>query len=191
MGNVIKTCRKCKNEKEHTIKGKHCVDCKKAYDKNRVERLYETLRSKGLEYRSKEETKRKKQEYDKIYREENREQKLSNRIIRKIQKKDYIDCRKSILKNKYNMTLEDYDRMVIEQNHVCAICKLPNKTTATNKLFVDHCHTTGNIRGLLCSRCNSGIGSLKDNTETLLSAIQYLEKHKPYTGPLFKVPTKC
>jgi recombination endonuclease VII len=65
-----------------------------------------------------------------------------------------------------------YSKLLEYQNGVCAICKeAPNG----KKLALDHDHTTGEIRGLLCSSCNWGIGWLKDNTQTLKLAIQYLE----------------
>ena len=62
------------------------------------------------------------------------------------------------------------------QNGRCAIC---NCTTEDNRkdFAVDHCHTTGKVRELLCNGCNSGIGSFKDKPELLNKAIQYLEKH--------------
>ena len=62
--------------------------------------------------------------------------------------------------------------MLEKQNHVCAICG--NKDN-NKKLAVDHCHTTGVIRGLLCSACNTSLGKFKDSVELLQNAIQYLK----------------
>ena len=76
---------------------------------------------------------------------------------------------RSRLKSKYGMTLEEYDDMSIEQGGRCAIC---NQTGA--KLFVDHDHTTGNVRGLLCHLCNCGIGFFREDTSSMHSAIRYL-----------------
>jgi hypothetical protein len=84
--------------------------------------------------------------------------------------------RRSLLKNRYGITANEYDLMVSEQNGKCAIC---NTNTAGgrgagSRLAVDHDHTTGQVRGLLCSMCNQGIGMFKDDTELLRKAIDYL-----------------
>lgn len=76
---------------------------------------------------------------------------------------------------KYGLTLEDYDQLVEEQDGVCAICK-GTDFGKHGRMFVDHNHETGEIRGLLCNRCNSGLGLFKDNTASLLNAIQYLQR---------------
>src|SRR5689334_6819967 len=57
------------------------------------------------------------------------------------------------LKGTYGITLEEYQAMLEEQEHVCAICG----GTDTKRLSVDHCHITEKIRGLLCRKCNSGL----------------------------------
>lgn len=74
---------------------------------------------------------------------------------------------------KYGLSETDYEQMLIKQNGVCAICSKPQKPS-TKRLAVDHCHTTGIVRGLLCSGCNTAIGQFNDNIETLKSAISYL-----------------
>lgn len=87
------------------------------------------------------------------------------------------ECTKSFkLKNRYGITQKEYDTMSESQNHVCKICKLP-KNTANKKLAVDHNHKTGQIRGLLCDRCNRAIGLLKvdEGTELLEKAIEYIK----------------
>lgn len=75
------------------------------------------------------------------------------------------------LKHRYNLSLEQYEQMLIEQNYECKICR------DTKNLCVDHCHTTNKIRGLLCSTCNKALGAFKDNINILNSAIKYLD-HK-------------
>ena len=76
---------------------------------------------------------------------------------------------------KYGITLQKYEELVQLQNNLCAICGRPPES---RNLHVDHCHKTGKIRGLLCRRCNRGIGILRDSTEIMTKAISYLEKFK-------------
>jgi hypothetical protein len=78
------------------------------------------------------------------------------------------------LKREYGLTKEDYLEMLKFQNGVCAICCNPEKK---KRLAVDHCHNTGKIRGLLCTRCNTSIGRFNDDVELLQKAIDYLKTH--------------
>ena len=74
------------------------------------------------------------------------------------------------LKNKYGITLEEYNEMAKDG---CDIC---GKTSEENKscLIVDHDHETGKLRGVLCTVCNTGLGKLGDNVEGLTRALEYL-----------------
>lgn len=74
-----------------------------------------------------------------------------------------------------SITQEVYQKMLMEQEYKCAICKT-HDSELPKLLSVDHCHTTGKVRGLLCGNCNLGIGNFKDDTNRLLSAIKYLSK---------------
>lgn len=79
----------------------------------------------------------------------------------------------------YGLALGEYDRMYSEQGGLCAICREPEVsperyTGRARKLFVDHHHQTGKVRGLLCMLCNIGIGQFRDDPELLRRAIQYL-----------------
>lgn len=67
-----------------------------------------------------------------------------------------------------SLTVSEFDKMVETQNGLCAICG--RQTT----LRVDHCHTTGRIRGLLCSPCNTGLGHFQDDPDRLQAAKEYL-----------------
>jgi hypothetical protein len=104
--------------------------------------------------------------------------------IRNYQKQYREDNRKALSdrerKRKFGITPERYSEIFKTQNGLCAICKHPETATRLGKvksLSVDHCHTTGKIRGLLCSDCNTGIGKLKENKNIFLLAIQYLESN--------------
>ena len=71
--------------------------------------------------------------------------------------------------NKYNLTEIDFIAMVERQNNLCAICGAYMKSTN-----IDHDHKTGRVRGLLCSKCNTGLGFFSDNPEFLSKASAYL-----------------
>ena len=80
------------------------------------------------------------------------------------------------LKKTYGISLKQYEKMYMEQAGACAICRKP--TTRENPfLFVDHDHNTGKVRGLLCHKCNAGIGLFEDNIVSLNFAIQYLRNN--------------
>lgn len=81
--------------------------------------------------------------------------------------------------NNYGITVEDYDRMFQDQGGRCKICgTLEAHSNISGRRFsIDHCHATGKIRGLLCVRCNTGIGMFKDNIDYLISAISYLQEN--------------
>lgn len=78
------------------------------------------------------------------------------------------------LKNKYGITRKEYDRLLEVQESMCAICGF--RYEGGKRLAVDHCHETGQVRGLLCISCNRGIGMLKDSTALLNKAIEYLRR---------------
>lgn len=80
------------------------------------------------------------------------------------------------LKYKYGISMERYNEMFEEQNGLCKICdyKFGQKPS---DCYVDHDHKTKEVRGLLCQHCNTGLGSFKDNPQSLAKAIDYLERH--------------
>jgi hypothetical protein len=82
------------------------------------------------------------------------------------------------LKTKYNLSVEQYNALLVKQNHKCAICSIDEKEAPKGKLVVDHCHATNKVRELLCHNCNVSIGLLKESITTLSQAIAYLDKHK-------------
>jgi len=77
------------------------------------------------------------------------------------------------MKKMHGITLEDYQAIKLSQDNSCAICK-KHEDEEKLALALDHCHTTGKIRGLLCSNCNKALGLFKDNKDFLKSAITYL-----------------
>jgi hypothetical protein len=81
--------------------------------------------------------------------------------------------RKSYLKKTWGMSIEDFNKLRAYQNGCCAICKIQS-----NILHIDHDHVTGKIRSLLCNNCNRGIGHMKESTDNLQAAINYLKFHQ-------------
>jgi len=79
-------------------------------------------------------------------------------------------CKEWVLKERYNISLKDYNKLLKNQNNKCKIC------LKKNKLVVDHDHKTGKVRGLLCNHCNTGIGFLKENLNILKNSIKYLQQ---------------
>jgi hypothetical protein len=75
--------------------------------------------------------------------------------------------------SRYDITKEDYDQMLSLQDNKCCGCKRP-----LVKPYIDHCHSTNKVRGLLCQNCNSALGHVHDNTKTLENLIDYLTKEK-------------
>lgn len=87
-----------------------------------------------------------------------------------------VRCRAGKLKREFGMTLGDYDDMVTTQGGRCAICKEPCPTG--NRLAVDHDHDSGVVRGLLCMKCNTGLGHFDDSPRKLTEALAYLGQHE-------------
>lgn len=77
--------------------------------------------------------------------------------------------------NLYGLTLEEYDEMLVRQSGRCAICKTKQCFTGF-RFAVDHDHTTGAIRGLLCRRCNQVLGQLGENPQLFEEAANYLRR---------------
>jgi hypothetical protein len=85
--------------------------------------------------------------------------------------------RRNRLSRTYGITTEQYEALLSAQDGVCAICKENGEDRGAKSLAVDHCHTTGRVRGLLCRRCNAGLGQFKDCPEGVERALAYLRRH--------------
>lgn len=91
--------------------------------------------------------------------------------------KKQTSSRKNYYKKTYNLTLKQRDEFFKDFSHTCTICECKVKKKgklAGNQGVIDHCHDTGEIRGLLCAQCNKALGCFKDNIESLKNAIKYL-----------------
>lgn len=93
--------------------------------------------------------------------------------------KKAISRRNAILKNKYNINIEIYNEMLKNQGYKCCICGGREEKKSSSggicNLHIDHDHKTGKVRGLLCHKCNAGIGMFRENIETMEKAIKYLK----------------
>jgi len=77
---------------------------------------------------------------------------------------------------KYGITIEDYNQMLVEQKGMCKICGTKTPGDNITNFIVDHCHDTGVVRGLLCRKCNTGIGYLQDSYKVVQQAAYYLKE---------------
>lgn len=102
-------------------------------------------------------------------------------------RRGYKGNRERNLRTKFKIDSSDYLKLLELQEYKCKICgitleeyKEAQKSTKINNVgqlrefSIDHCHTTGKIRGLLCNSCNTGLGCFKDSSELLQKAIEYL-----------------
>jgi hypothetical protein len=130
------------------------------------------------------------QQYRKEYNLKHREEKRNDAIKRyysnielsRQKGRDAYYKRKNKVENTrlqrvYNITLEQYNIILKNQNNKCAICDIP-QSECIRRFDVDHNHHTKEIRGLLCPNCNKGIGLFGESIEILQNAIQYLGKTK-------------
>jgi len=99
------------------------------------------------------------------------------------EEKEFRDCRECrdrrrgrVLGRLYGITDEEYEELAAQQGWACWICGEKAGKGPGKKLHVDHNHKTGKVRGLLCSSCNGGLGSLHDSMELLKRAIEYLQE---------------
>jgi hypothetical protein len=171
---MSKTCTKCQQTKEDDAFNKDsrsidglawwCKDCSRAQSKKyRSEHLEER---RAVERARRTDTDRERARN--YYHEHRKEYKA------------YITAhpevhRRSALKTFYKLTMEEYDKMLIEQDGKCAICETPQEELK-KPLVVDHDHNTGAVRGLLCPNCNHGLGRFKDSLDTVRKAVLYLEQ---------------
>lgn len=159
-------CTRCGVEKDaanFTKREKRCRDCRALIARERWQRIqadperYEAERKKRHQY----------------YRD-NKQRWVELSANR--QPLDPVIARERRLRREYGITGEQYDAMHAAQGGVCAICRCP-ETIEGRPLAVDHCHASGNVRSLLCSRCNTAIGLFDDDGALMRVAAAYVEAH--------------
>jgi len=115
---------------------------------------------------------------DKIkkYRLEHRETTIEGRkeyYKKNPDKKKEMRFRMKLSRLGVKMSYDEYNKMFEKQKHLCAIC---GERELKRLLSIDHDHKTNKVRGLLCGKCNQGLGLFRDNVELLKKAIKYLLK---------------
>lgn len=101
-----------------------------------------------------------------------KEQERKNAIVKKYSSKNR--SKESFLRNKWKLTIDDFESMMNKQDRKCAICG-KREDEMKRGFHIDHNHATGKIRGLLCLNCNTGLGMFKDNPKLISKAKEYLE----------------
>ena len=110
--------------------------------------------------------------YNKAWYQKNKDKK--NAQVKNWQKRNPAKVKEQCWRRTgINITFDVFQRLLSEQSNGCAICRIPIGRSA----HVDHDHTTGLVRGLLCSNCNQGLGHFKDSTLILEAAVQYVANH--------------
>ncbi len=111
---------------------------------------------------------------DKLKAQQQRANKKKREAEYYIKNKDVIFDQ--YLNRTYGIGIDKYNSLLLEQSGVCDICK--NECVSGKRLAVDHNHETGEVRGLLCCKCNRGLGNLDDDIDKLRSAVLYLERYQ-------------
>lgn len=97
-----------------------------------------------------------------------------------VSKKAYMQLSKRV-KHRYGITFDDANKLLIEQNNKCKICKINiewQSKERNNTACIDHCHLSDEVRGILCHKCNLALGLFNDSLELMSEAIDYLKLYK-------------
>lgn len=108
-----------------------------------------------------------------------REGRMAHAKAWRVERRDY--WREFDLIRNFGIDQAAYDKILADQNGACKLCHRVETGTRNGKvkaLAVDHDHETGHVRGLLCEHCNTGLGKLRDDPETLRRAADYIERHR-------------
>lgn len=146
-------------------------------------RRYQAKNREMLRLKARERLAKWRAENPEKYREQQRAWRAKNRERLNAQRREYHRGRShslrgarwvARLKSEYGLTPQQYAEMLARQGDRCAICRAEKAGGGFGSWHVDHDHNTGEVRGLLCNRCNMGLGLFRDDAATLEAAIQYL-----------------
>lgn len=179
-----KNCRVCKNRKELSEFYKHryykdglaiiCKTCVLEYDRQR-QLNHPGPKTTGTKTCSMCKVEKSISEFTKRLRNKDGLRSCCKQCDRKCSKKwrtKNPDARYlSYVRQKYGIDEHTYKKMLVSQDYKCKICGIDGK------LGIDHCHVSLRIRGLLCKKCNTGLGMFEDNGRNLKNAIKYLDEN--------------
>jgi hypothetical protein len=159
-----------------------------SYDSGGRERWFSPEKFNDMRIRSRESQKKNYWKNVEVNRQRMRDWHCANKDKKKTNFKNWIDknrgkVRGTRLLRNYGLTNDDYISMFESQIGLCSICgeqqQGVTKDGEARFLCVDHCHSTGKVRELLCVKCNAGLGQFRDNPNFLTRAANYLIKHQP------------
>lgn len=164
----MKCCKKCGVEKaldEFRIQKRgdkeyvrsECRDCERALTRS----LYAANPEKGAAA-------------SRAWNKENRKRANATRRKWRINNPDKHKC--YVLRRTYGISLEEYNAILLAQGGACGICKSATVGNCGRRLYVDHNHETGKVRGILCGKCNSVLGFVSDTPGILEAAIDWLKR---------------
>ena len=177
-----KLCIKCHQEKERSLfsfrtdtkkYSNTCFECKSIYLKEYTEKRGKELShaKRKWEIKNKDKIKAsrllKKDDWNKKRRERYKTDLVYRENIKEI-----------VRKKLYGMKGGEFKRLHDDQNGLCKICKSEQYTKKSPRLYIDHSHNTGKVRGLLCHKCNTAIGLVNENIEILKEMIKYIKIHE-------------
>jgi len=167
----MKVCKTCGIEKplEDYYKGKNI--CKICFSERERLRYHEKM--KNPEFKAKRASQKK--QYSETPKGKEVQQKADKK--RGGTHKRYEQNRNNHLKRKYNLTIEEWDKMYREQNGKCDCC---GDHIKAKDMCTDHNHDTGEVRALLCSNCNTAAGLLKDSPSRVMKLYSYLTRRGYY-----------
>ncbi len=169
----VKVCPKCKerkclsmfykNKKDHQGCQCYCKECSKKKSKDdyqgNEEHRNKVRARQRVRYASSESIRKKARESSAKWKKDNPERYKAT-------------LRKCGLKRQYGLTVEDLDQMREEQGGLCAVVGCDREANA-----IDHCHTTGKVRGLLCNQCNTALGLLGEDPGRVVGLLRYIRRH--------------
>ena len=168
-------CQQTLTKADFYKRSARCKECIKEERRTRWRDDAETLRAQARARYARDSEKHRKQKRDSVARDPERHRERNRQWLREHgaawrAARDPRTARDVQLRSLYGISIDEYEQMFTVQNGRCKVCK----DRPARGLFVDHCHTTGEVRGLLCHHCNTGIGLFSDSPELLYRAIVYL-----------------
>lgn len=135
----------------------------------------EAYRKKKRDWARTPEQRGKRNAYQRIWKDKNRSRanQLARESYQRNKHKHKARNHNCHLKRTFGITLETYEKLLLSQNNMCAICKGEVSVNTKRRFPIDHCHRTGNIRGILCFICNTKLGWYERFEEAIKA---YLEK---------------